>query len=645
MTSIVGKVEGLPPGTSKGQLFSSLIEQGGLRKHQIGTIALTANAAEVEIEESLEDLTRLIHRRPYLMIRDQRCLWWCKNPEKEKEVDGLRRELLKSLEFEREECLKEEGLRARLQEVELDHGGQERWTVELFEPQRPLRPWQPIQLLRGEVGVMAQVLRCRGEELEVLVDGTLEADLESKWTLFPLATELPYERMLAALERWPHLQHLWPSAPSSPLAVEVDGLNPEQAQAVEEALNAPIYRLDGPPGTGKTRTLAAIVANAHRLGMRVLACAASHAASDHLARACRKSGVEPLRLGPRQRTQLSESHLVEKLRRDDSCRLARTILDEIPELRKAARRLPPGERREQYQGIDEQRRQAREILARRRRDLVNDAPLLVSTLAHLDPSIYGFLDVDLVVVDEAGQCLQPECMMALVMGRRWILAGDPQQLPATVKVPTQELSISLLERWQQEQPGLRLLEQYRMAPQIALFPNQAFYGGALRNHTSCRGDAPALVFVDTAGSPTQEESKGTSLINRVEMEWVLRECREWLEEGVTPAEIGIISPYRAQCESILDELGEVGVEVKSVDGFQGREKRRILVSLVRANDDGELGFLEDQRRMNVALTRARERLVVIGESTTLCNDAFFSQWMDHLDEAGLLRSWFEWEEA
>ncbi|HET6344684.1 MAG TPA: AAA domain-containing protein, partial [Myxococcota bacterium] len=265
-------------------------------------------------------------------------------------------------------------------------------------------------------------------------------------------------------------------------------------------------------------------------------------------------------------------------------------------------------------------------------------------------------------------------LLAWARAERLILAGDPCQLPPTVVSPEAErqgLGISLFERLLETHAdvGLMLREQYRMHETLIRFPSDVMYGGALRaapaiaTHTLADVlpagadldalDVPPLVFVDTAGMGFDEEKPESvlsfqgSLCNRGEADIILRRVEELVGAGLTPAELGVIAPYRAQARHLREALAEhlPEVEVDTVDAFQGREKDAILLTLTRSNDAGSLGFLTDRRRMNVALTRARRHLFIVGDSGTVGADPFFERLLAHVEAAAGYRSGWAWRAA
>jgi predicted DNA helicase len=247
-------------------------------------------------------------------------------------------------------------------------------------------------------------------------------------------------------------------------------------------------------------------------------------------------------------------------------------------------------------------------------------------------------------VDEATQSVEPAAYLALLRAERAVLAGDHLQLPPTVISPdAQELSLSLFERLAQPGAMVTLYEQHRMNEQIMRYPSDALYGGKLRAHPAVArhaiDDAP-LEVIDTAGRGFEEETPqdSDSKANPGEAELAAAEVRKLL--GVlAPQDIAVISPYDAQVQKIRQLLADVpDLEIDTVDGFQGREKEAVVVSLVRSNDKGELGFVADIRRINVALTRARKKLIVIGDGATIARHPFYDGFLKYAQQIGAWRS-------
>jgi ATP-dependent RNA/DNA helicase IGHMBP2 len=262
----------------------------------------------------------------------------------------------------------------------------------------------------------------------------------------------------------------------------------------------------------------------------------------------------------------------------------------------------------------------------------------------------------LLVIDEACQTTEPGCWIPLARCDRVVLAGDPCQLPPTVVSPEAAklgFGVSLLERLVSlygDQITRRLDVQYRMHTDIMTFSSREFYDSALtadesvRNHHLC--DLPGVItnpltanpvqFIDTAGGGYDEEREpdGESRLNSKEAALAARKVQSLLDSGIQPADIAVIAPYAAQVRLLREKLKVPGLEIDSVDGFQGREKEVVVLSLVRSNQEGDIGFLADVRRTNVALTRARRKLLVIGDSATLANLPFYCRLFEYFESIG-----------
>jgi len=317
--------------------------------------------------------------------------------------------------------------------------------------------------------------------------------------------------------------------------------------------------------------------------------------------------------------------------------------------RKRRQRRGPG----RFSGARAQERESRQLLSEAREledraeaAVLGRAQVVLATLTGIESRALEGRSFDLAVVDEATQAVEPAAYLALLRAGRAVLAGDHLQLPPTVLSPeAQGLSLSLFERLAAAQPSamVTLAEQHRMNEKIMRYPSDALYGGLLRAHPAVAAhaldDAP-LVLIDTAGRGFEEETPedSESKLNAGEADLIAAQARALLDR-VAPSQIAVISPYDAQVQKIralLSDLPEI--EVDTVDGFQGREKDAVLVSLVRSNESGELGFCADIRRVNVALTRARKKLIVIGDSATLSRHPFYAGFVRYAESIGAWRS-------
>jgi predicted DNA helicase len=430
--------------------------------------------------------------------------------------------------------------------------------------------------------------------------------------------------------------------------------------------------IHGPPGTGKTTTVAELIRQAVARGDKVLACAASNHAVDNLLEKLLRLGERPVRLGHPARVvpELRERALDILAEKHADARQARKVAREASALFRQADRWTRGKPEPGAKAA--LRREARELLAEARRlealaveRVLDEASIVCATLTGLDSELLGRRRFDLAVLDEACQSTEPASWLPLLRADRVILAGDHCQLPPTVVSPEaaeKGLSVSLMERLVGRfgpQIARLLTVQYRMHAAIMGFSSAEFYGGELVADESVIGhrlcDLPGVrtepltetpvQFIDTAGASYDEELEENteSRLNRQEAALAARKVRALLDAGLNPSQVAVIAPYRAQVRHLRDLLRDVpGLEIDSVDGFQGREKEAVVISLVRSNPEGEIGFLADVRRTNVALTRARRKLVVIGDSATLSNHPFYQRLLTYFETAGAYSS--VWEE-
>jgi ATP-dependent RNA/DNA helicase IGHMBP2 len=451
----------------------------------------------------------------------------------------------------------------------------------------------------------------------------------------------------------------------------IQRLNPTQIEAVRLALTADDYAIiHGPPGTGKTTTLVEFVRQTLARGERVLVASGSNMAVDNLLEKLLDAQVWAVRIGHPARVlpALREHTLDLMIENHPDLKRIRRLEREALTLRdkagKTFRTAPqPG-----FRG--ELRSEAREILsdarrweARLVREIIDGADVVCATTTGLDSELLGARRFDVVVIDEAAQSTEPGCWIPLLRADRVVFAGDHCQLPPTI-ISSEALKAgfgqSLMERLMRgdhSQTSRRLGVQYRMHSQIAEFSSREFYESGLTADPSVAGHTLAdlnlwpdelsgqsLRFVDTAGAGYDEEQEpdGSSRLNPQEGAVAIRYARRLVELGIDPKEIGVISPYGAQVRWLRDEIEGDGLEVDTVDGFQGREKEVIILSLVRSNLLGDVGFLSDTRRLNVALTRARRLLIVIGDSATLGHHPFYQRLLNWFEEAGAYHT--VWEE-
>ena len=426
--------------------------------------------------------------------------------------------------------------------------------------------------------------------------------------------------------------------------------------------------IHGPPGTGKTTTLVALVTALIRSGERVLVTAPSNNAVDLLALNLSLQGISVLRIGNVTRIGESIAHLCleEKVRMHKDWQHIKQVKIEAEAAKKEAARFKRKFGPQQKRDRNAFRKEARELskwaseLERRLvTQIMKSTTVFCTTLigcAH--PNLDGWL-FDTVIIDEGAQALEPESWVAMSRAKRTIIAGDHQQLPPTVK-STQAIKLGLKETIMDRMTSVintsYLLDtQYRMNKAIFAFSNKHFYADQLKSadfvaNRALHGDQEIITFIDTSGCGFEEERvPGERSLSNSGEYLILREhlltLKSRLEETTS---IGIISPYARQVTYIRNEIGKdewlktLNIRVNSIDGFQGQEEDVIYISLVRSNPDGEIGFLKDYRRLNVAMTRARYKLVLIGDMSTLGHDALYLDLADHIEKNGVYKSAWEY---
>ena len=514
---------------------------------------------------------------------------------------------------------------------------------------------------------------------------------------------------------------------------EVGLLNRSQRDAIKLVqAAADLAIIHGPPGTGKTTTLVSAIARILDKERQVLVCAPSNVAVDLLAERLHAKGLRVVRTGhiSRVNEELLDLTLDQQVSEHPEHKQIKRIKIEAAELRKQATnmvkrrgRVDHRERGHMYKQAGELDGWARTLERRILGEVLDAAQVICCTLTGAGAEFMRDRKFSTLIVDEAAQALEPAMWIPLQRAKRLIMAGDPYQLPPTVKsaqAARAGLSQTMMERLLPLYPEATALlsVQYRMHAAIMGFSNQYFYGGKLQAADSVEArslplpDEPAVRFIDTAGAGFEERKNPethsrynadeylliATYLHRYK-EFFLRErgegrkgerekgkrekgegekaegtartatreqhARTATPEGpTTPDEggsitpngsstpkgsitpegslptIALISPYREQVEQMRSEvandplLSQLDIVVHTIDGFQGQERDWVLLSLVRSNGNGELGFLKDYRRMNVAMTRARLQLVVVGDSATIGNDPFYGAFLDYVEQHG-----------
>jgi superfamily I DNA and/or RNA helicase len=289
------------------------------------------------------------------------------------------------------------------------------------------------------------------------------------------------------------------------------------------------------------------------------------------------------------------------------------------------------------------RAEIRALQAYHEEKLFNEAQVVAGTPVGLHDAGAGKLRGDILIMDEAGQCMEPFAWLVFPMANKVVLAGDHLQLPPTVlsqAAAREGLAVSILERAVNSGYPLSLLSvQYRMRQSIADFSSERFYDGKIETPQHLADRDIHVTFIDTAGSGTSEhpgENSG-SLCNEAELDIAVKLLNTEIPDH---GSVAFISPYAAQVAAARERL-PANIRISTIDSFQGQEMPIVIVSLVRSNDDGIIGFLKDYRRMNVALTRAQESLYVIGDSATIGADPFYRAFLEYTERQGAYRSVWE----
>jgi ATP-dependent RNA/DNA helicase IGHMBP2 len=466
------------------------------------------------------------------------------------------------------------------------------------------------------------------------------------------------------------------AAASETQVVDSQLLNASQRSAVERILAAAdLAIVHGPPGTGKTTTLVAAIRSLLRRDEgQVLVVAPSNTAVDLLSEKLSDAGVNVLRVGNPAR--VSEKLFSLTL---DSKMAEHSAMKEIKRLKKKAgefkdmahkykRNFGQAEREQRKALFDEARNILREVERTEQfilDDVIGKARVITATLVGANHYTVRNLRYSTVLIDEAGQALEPACWIPILKAPRLVLAGDHCQLPPTIKsaeAARKGLDTTLLEKCVSLHPEAVILleEQYRMHERIMGYPSEVFYDRRLKAHQTVaqhvlfEGEAP-LAFVDTAGCAFDERQEGTGLTNPEEAAFLIRHASRLVTElhnrfpGDDFPTMAIISPYRNQVH-LLQELVRAApdlrehadkITVNTIDSFQGQERDIVYIGMTRSNADNRIGFLSDTRRMNVAMTRARKKLVVIGDSATLSRVPFYAGFITYAQQQEAYQSAWE----
>lgn len=474
-------------------------------------------------------------------------------------------------------------------------------------------------------------------------------------------------------EQTPNFEH------STATAVTPSDLNASQQAAVAKILAAEdLAIVHGPPGTGKTTTLVqAIHALVARDGGPILVVAPSNTAVDLLSDRLADKGLNVLRVGnpakvsERLQSLTLDSRMAEHAATKEIKKLKKKAAEYRDMAHKYKRSFGLAEREQRKALFDEAHKILKEV-ERTEQYIIDDilakAQVVAATLVGANHYTVRSLRYATAVIDEAGQALEPACWIPVMKARRLVLAGDHCQLPPTIKsqgLAREGLEQTLLEKLVHRHPAAVVLleEQYRMNTQIMGYSSEVFYEGRLKANTAVAGHtlfdgAAPLSFVDTAGCGFDEKPEGSRITNPEEAAFLVRHLRQLVQElaphfdpGSFPT-LAVISPYRAQVQ-LLEELVEGSealrpyaskIAVNTIDSFQGQQRDIVYIGLTRSNADNRIGFLSEIRRMNVAMTRARKRLVVIGDSATLSRLPFYAGFISYAERLNAYQSAWEFAE-
>ena len=420
-------------------------------------------------------------------------------------------------------------------------------------------------------------------------------------------------------------------------------LNESQQVAIRAICqNENLVVVHGPPGTGKTTTLIEAIQQLILKGDKIIVSAPTNTAVDNIAKGLIRQQVNVLRVG--NVTKIDEGiypfTTEGKLQNSKQLKEIKKLKIRAEELRKMANQYKRNFGKEErvqrdllYKEVKLIRKQIRDERNHFEYQLYKEANVVLGTPIGLNDFISKEHQFDTLIIDEAGQCLEPQAWVLFAHADKLVLAGDHLQLPPLV-FSDEALALnydqSILEIGFNQSENIYFLDtQYRMRSSIAAFSSEYFYKGELKTPEALKDIAKHITFIDTAGTDFEEVKgdDGRSLANHGELDF----ARKFIErEQLVHSKTAFISPYSSQVEYARNSLPKDMVK-STIDSFQGQEKENIIISLVRSNPEGMIGFLSDYRRMNVALTRAKERLFIIGDSSTIGNDPFYSKLLAYVE--------------
>ena len=442
-------------------------------------------------------------------------------------------------------------------------------------------------------------------------------------------------------------------------------LNQSQNSAIQKVLRAhEVAIVHGPPGTGKTTTLVEAIGETLKRETQVMVCAQSNAAVDWISEQLLARGISVLRVGNPMRVSDNLLEATYEKRYE-----SHPDYIELWSIRKAQReaiaklsskKSSATERRSASNLLSKLRNRSTELEIRINEDLFDQSRVIACTLIGTASRVLERRHFSTLFIDEAAQAFEAACWAAIIKADRVIFAGDHLQLPPTIKCREAEikgLNKTLMEKVANEKPSCveLLTVQYRMHKDIMQFSSNWFYDGKLvadksnSERTVIPLDSP-LMWIDTAklGFEEQLNPLSQSRLNTSEALLLVKTLRNYVRQmGIerineNRVDFGIISPYKSQVQLLRRLIKQSKflkpilplITVNTVDGFQGQERDVILISMVRGNDEGRIGFLNDLRRMNVAITRARMKLIILGDTETLKHKNFYKKLIDHITEHG-----------
>ena len=561
--------------------------------------------------------------------------------------------------------------------------------VSIYQANEAGAPQVPAEV---RIGI---VRRANAASLEIILDGIplTAAETHERWTLDARSDDRTFQRMARAMSHWINTddegeqglrdalldEGALPEAvshvrPQTALVGPPPALNPQQQAWFIDALNEPVLSLlHGPPGTGKTTALLAYVVEMVHRKKRLLLTAPSNAAVDLLVAGCAKRGISAVRMGHPMRLSdevqrfgldmLVEADPEYKQVRDlrKRAKKAWQIVDRFHRNFGSEQRSERAAARHDAKSLQKEAFELERFIAER---IIRQAHVVCATLSGSASEALATEKFDCVIIDESGQAMLPAALIAMRKSNRYILAGDPHQLPPVIKSDKARkmgLDESALARFMRSKSCAEritlLTEQYRMHPDIMAPSSEWFYEGRLQAAPEMLLHAlPDILrspwtFIDSAGCGFDEEKEegSASTFNAAEAEFVLQRTLEILQ-ACPDFQVGVIAPYRAQVAELMRQFDALGVqagmrervEFATVDAFQGQERDAIVISLTRSNSEGEVGFLKEYRRTNVAMTRAKHHLLMIGDGATLGSDSFYRQLIERAEESRAYFSAWEW---